>query len=68
MPGDAAKGLQFKESPIFERGSPGRTGVSLGALDVPSVDLRQALRGLERKSPAGLPEVSEPEAIRHFVR
>ena len=68
MPGDAAKGLQFKESPIFERGSPGRSGVSLGALDVPSVDLKQALHGLERQSPAGLPEVSEPEAIRHFVR
>jgi len=68
VPGDAAKGLQFKESPIFERGSPGRSGASLGALDVPSVDLKQALPGLERKSPAGLPEVSEPEAIRHFVR
>ena len=68
MPGDAAKGLQFKESPIFERGAPGRSGVSLGALDVPAIDPKQALPGLERKSPAGLPEVSEPEAIRHFVR
>ena len=68
MPGDAAKGLQFKESPIFERGSPGRSGVSLPELDVPAVDLKQALPGLERKSPAALPEVSEPEAIRHFVR
>ena len=68
MPGDAAKGLQFKESPIFERGSPGRSGASLTELDVPAVDLKQALPGLERKSPACLPEVSEPEAIRHFVR
>ena len=68
MPGEAAKGLQFKESPIFERGSPGRSGVSLGELDVPDVELTQALPGLERKVPAGLPEVSEPEAIRHFVR
>ena len=68
MPGEAAKGLQFKESPIFERGSPGRSGVSLGELDVPDVELTQALPGLERKLPAGLPEVSEPEAIRHFVR
>jgi len=68
VPGDAAKGLQFKESPIFERGSPGRSGVSLPELDVPAVDLKQALPGLERKSPAALPEVSEPEAIRHFVR
>ena len=68
MPGDAAKGLQFKEAPIFERGTPGRSGVSLGDLDVPAVDSKQALSGLARKSPAGLPEVSEPEAIRHFVR
>ena len=68
MPGDAQKGLQFKEAPIFERGSPGRSGVSLGELDVPAVDLTQALPGLQRSIPAGLPEVSEPEAIRHFVR
>src|SRR3954465_15260502 len=67
-PGAPDKGLQFKESPIFERGSPGRSGASLGPLDVPAVDLKRALPGLERKSPAGLPEVSEPEAIRHFVR
>src|SRR5450631_57053 len=68
VPGDAAKGLQFKEPPIFERGAPGRSGVSLGALDVPSVDLNAALAGLQRAKPAALPEVSEPEAIRHFVR
>jgi glycine dehydrogenase subunit 2 len=68
VPGDAAKGLQFKEAPIFERGSPGRSGASLPELDVPTVDSKQALSALARKSPAGLPEVSEPEAIRHFVR
>ena len=63
MPGDAAKGLQFKESPIFERGSPGRSGVSLGPLDVPSVDPKQALPGLQRKSAAGLPEVHPRRSI-----
>ncbi|MET0792249.1 MAG: aminomethyl-transferring glycine dehydrogenase subunit GcvPB [Polyangiaceae bacterium] len=68
MPGEAAKGLQFKESPIFERGAPGRSGVSLAPLDVPNIDLDRALAGLQRAAPAGLPEVSEPEAIRHFVR
>jgi len=68
MPGEAAKGLQFKERPIFERGAPGRSGVSLASLDVPSVDLDRALPGLQRTTPAALPEVSEPEAIRHFVR
>jgi glycine dehydrogenase subunit 2 len=65
---EAAKGLQFKEPPIFERGTPGRTGASIAKLDVPDVDLAQELGALLRKVPAALPEVSEPEAIRHFVR
>jgi glycine dehydrogenase subunit 2 len=65
---EAAKGLQFKEPPIFERGTPGRTGASIAKLDVPEVDVNAELGALSRKVPAGLPEVSEPEAIRHFVR
>jgi glycine dehydrogenase subunit 2 len=65
---EAAKGLQFKEPPIFERGTPGRTGASIAKLDVPEVDVSAELGALSRKVPAGLPEVSEPEAIRHFVR
>ena len=65
---EAAKGLQFKEPPIFERGTPGRHGGSIAKLDVPEVDLSAELGALSRKVPAGLPEVSEPEAIRHFVR
>ena len=68
MPADAAKGLQFREPPIFERGAPGRTGASLAELDVPPVDPAEALGKLVRSVPAGLPEVSEPEAFRHFVR
>src|SRR5687768_17305865 len=68
MPGEAARGIQFRELPIFERGAPGRTGASLPALDVPRVEVSQALGDLSRKTAAGLPEVSEPEAIRHFVR
>jgi glycine dehydrogenase subunit 2 len=65
---EAAKGLQFKEPPIFERGAPGRSGASIAKLDVPEVDLQEELGALSRRVPAGLPEVSEPEAIRHFVR
>ena len=68
MPGVATSGLQFEEPPIFERGAPGRTAVSLDPLDVPEVDLDEALGSLTRKSPAGLPEVSEPEVFRHYVR
>jgi glycine dehydrogenase subunit 2 len=65
---EAAKGLQFKEPPIFERGTPGRRGASIAKLDVPDVDLSAELGSLSRKVSAGLPEVSEPEVIRHFVR
>src|SRR3954469_9436230 len=65
---EATKGLQFREPPIFERGSRGRSAASVARLDVPPVDLAQELGGFGRKVPAGLPKVSEPEAIRHFVR
>src|SRR5262245_49710860 len=65
---EAAKGLQFKEPPIFERGTPGRSAASIAKLDVPEVDVKKELGALTRQVPAGLPEVSEPEAIRHFVR
>jgi len=68
MPGDASRGLQFSEPPIFERGTAGRSGVSIGALDVPRVDPKSAFGTLARDSNAALPEVSEPEVVRHFVR
>src|SRR5437773_441982 len=62
------RGIQFREPPIFERGAPGRTGSSLPPLDVPQIDPASHYGALARKEPAGLPEVSEPEAFRHFVR
>lgn len=64
----ATAGLQFTEPSIFERGTPGRHAASLASTDVPPVDPASALGGLYRQQPAGLPEVSEPEAFRHFVR
>ena len=62
------RGIQFREPPIFERGAPGRRGDSIAPLDVPDVDPAALFGALARKEPAGLPEVSEPEAFRHFVR
>ncbi|MBI4702067.1 MAG: aminomethyl-transferring glycine dehydrogenase subunit GcvPB [Deltaproteobacteria bacterium] len=64
----AEHGLQFCEPPIFERGAPGRSGASLPALDVPRVEPRTRLGSLARRAAAALPEVSEPEAFRHFLR
>ncbi len=65
---DAARGLQFNEESIFERGAPGRTAVSLPPLDVPRVDARSHFGAAARALGAALPEVSEPEVVRHFVR
>jgi glycine dehydrogenase subunit 2 len=64
----ASPGLQFDEPSIFERGSPGRNAASLPALDVPAVDVAAKLAGLARKASAALPEVAEPEVVRHFTR
>src|SRR5580704_17205362 len=65
---EAARGLQFVEPPIFERGSPGRTGLSLAPLDVPAADPAKLFGSFARREAAGLPEVSEPDVVRHFVR
>ena len=62
------QGIQFREPSIFERGAPGRSGASLAKLDVPDVDPSALFGSFARKEAAGLPEVSEPEAFRHFVR
>src|SRR5271170_3540282 len=65
---EAERGLQFVEPPIFERGAKGRSGVSLAPLDVPAVDVARHFGANARRDLAGLPEVSEPEVVRHFVR
>jgi glycine dehydrogenase subunit 2 len=54
---------------LFERSSPGKRAWQLPELDVPRVDAAQAL-GTEnvRAEIADFPEVSEVEAIRHFMR
>jgi glycine dehydrogenase subunit 2 len=54
---------------IFERGAPGRRAFQCPALDVPAVDPEELLpTHLRRAKPARLPEVSEPEIVRHYVR
>jgi glycine dehydrogenase subunit 2 len=54
---------------IFERGAPGRRAFQCPDLDVPEVPLDKLLpAGLRRTEPPRLPEVSEPEIVRHYVR
>jgi len=52
---------------IFEKGAPGRRAFTCPELDVPQVDgLLPAQH--RREQPAKLPEISEPELVRHYVQ
>ena len=68
MPQSATSGLSFQPPPIFEQGTAGRSGLSARKLEVPDVDPFILFGDMARTEPAGLPEVSEPEAVRHYVR
>lgn len=58
------KALAQRELLIFEIGTPRRTGV-----DFPKVkNTASRLGGLERTEEIGLPGLSEPEVLRHYVR
>jgi glycine dehydrogenase subunit 2 len=53
---------------IFQKGAPGRRAFLCPALDVPAPNPEQVLPArLRRSEPARLPEISEPEIVRHYV-
>jgi glycine dehydrogenase subunit 2 len=53
---------------IFEKGAPGRRAFVCPQLDVPTVDPETLLPARYRRAvPPRLPEVSEPEIVRHYV-
>jgi glycine dehydrogenase subunit 2 len=53
---------------IFQKGAPGRRAFVCPELDVPAVDLSELLPArFRRAAPPRLPEVSEPEIVRHYV-
>ncbi len=62
--------LNHNEALIFERSQPGRIGYRLPPLDVEETPLNQILpQEFQRDDDLeGLPEVSEVDVIRHFVR
>jgi glycine dehydrogenase subunit 2 len=49
---------------IYERSQPGRTAYTLPDHDLPTPDLPEELRRVE---PPRLPEIAEPEIVRHFT-
>ncbi|MBT3990439.1 MAG: aminomethyl-transferring glycine dehydrogenase subunit GcvPB [Rhodospirillaceae bacterium] len=58
------RGLQLEEKLIFEQNSPGMTAVDL---PVPQ-DVKSRLGNTARKKPIGLPGLSEPTVVRHYLR
>ncbi len=58
------RGLRVEEPLLFEIGDADGSGVDL---DAPEGG-QSRLGGLERREPIGLPGLSEPETVRHYVR
>jgi glycine dehydrogenase subunit 2 len=58
------QGLKFEEPLIFEQNSPGASGIDV--LEIPTHVSK--LGGLERDAPIGLPGLSEPQVVRHYLR
>lgn len=54
---------------LFEQSVPGRRGTDPLTMDVPKIDPSKVLPAFARRAqPAMLPELSEPEVIRHYTR
>jgi glycine dehydrogenase subunit 2 len=58
------RGLLQDEPLLFEREDYNRTGVDFADIEIDAPDLN----GLLRETPPGLPGLTEPEAMRHYVR
>ncbi|HEX7300864.1 MAG TPA: aminomethyl-transferring glycine dehydrogenase subunit GcvPB [Solirubrobacteraceae bacterium] len=58
--------MSAEAATIFEKGAPGRRAFTCPELDVPVVD-GLLPEGMRRGQRARLPEVSEPELVRHYV-
>ena len=66
---EARPHVNRNEKLIFERSTPGKSGVDLPPLDVPPVSPEELLGPeFSRGEVKGFPEVSELEVIRHFTR
>lgn len=56
------------EKTIFEYSKPGRTGVNLPPVDVPSCPVENYIGADNLRADLPLPELSQPDVIRHFTR
>ncbi len=57
------RGLRLEDPLLFEQDEPGRCGV-----DLPEPPAADRLGALRRAGPIGLPGLSEPQVVRHYMR
>lgn len=62
------KTIVLEEEVIFEKSHTGGYGIGLPKLDVPKINYQTLYTKNFRKNKARLPELSEPEVVRHFTR
>lgn len=60
------RGLDIEEPPVFELHAEGRRGVDFP--EAPPAGGPDRLAGQARRGPVGLPDLSEPLAVRHYTR
>jgi glycine dehydrogenase subunit 2 len=58
----------LEENLLFENSRPGARGIAFSKLDVPPVELHKKYSSYLRQKAAKLPELSEPEVVRHYTR
>lgn len=60
--------MNQKKALIFELSKPGRTALDLPACDVPATQVEELIpAAFLRQEPAKLPEVSQPDLMRHYT-
>jgi glycine dehydrogenase subunit 2 len=59
--------MRFPRRLLNEQGGPGHRGPALPECDVPKRPLAELLPGARLRESLALPQVSEPEVVRHFI-
>ncbi len=68
LPSESSASCQGPVSLIFDRSRPGHRGHELPALDVEAPAADELIpAALRRRRAPGLPEVTEPEVVRHYI-
>jgi len=63
-----SRSIVLEEPVLFDSSRPGACGIALPPLDVPQVDVGALFGAAAREEDPTLPELSEPEVVRHFTR